>query len=91
MATKFGKWLNKRIKSSFRLVSVNAVNTIMVQSDTSLTDLKKVAKDNADKMALEAAQKKAEADALLTKVNILNSNSGDIRDALIELDTAEGK
>ena len=87
MATKFGKWFRR----TARLVTVNAVNTVLVQSGTSLTALKEVAKTKANDMQVESADKQLKADALLAQVNILTKNSGEITEALEELGAAEGK
>jgi len=89
--SNFGVWLNKKVKKSFRLVSVNALNTVLAQSGTNLTGLKMAAQKKADTFELTAAKKQVKADELSTEATILSRNSRAIKTALNELDIAEGK
>jgi len=85
-----GKWLQKKVKGTFRLMSVSAVNTVLAQADTSLTDAKVKAQGMADQFKLSASKKQEEADRLSTEASIANKNSRTIQTALDEIDNAEG-
>jgi len=87
---KLGKWLNRKVKGSFRLVSVSAVNTVLAQSDTSLTDAKVKAQKNAEQFQLSASKAQEQANKLATEARIANNNSRTIQNALDEIDNAEG-
>jgi hypothetical protein len=91
MANALSKWFHRQLKSTFRVVSVNAVNTVMAQSDTSLTKLKATAKKNANVMAIKSSNLKTQASKMITEAVLLDSDSTEIKNALKELDTAEGK
>jgi len=87
---KLGAWLNKKVKGSFRLVSVSAVNTVLAQADTSLTDAKTKALGVSESLQLSASVAQVEADKLATKARLERAKSKTIQNALDEIDNAEG-
>lgn len=91
MATKFGKWLGRNVRKSLRVVSPYAVRTILQESGTSLTALKEVAKGNAILKEADATDKQTKAQKLAVEAGALFESSTAIKDALDELDSADGK
>ena len=73
-----------------QLVSVSAVNTVLAQADTSLTDAKVKAQGMAEKFKLSASRAQEQANKLATEARIASTNSRTIQNALDEIDNAEG-
>jgi len=91
MATKLGKWLGRSVRKSLKVVSPHAVRTILQESGTSLTALKEVAKSNAVIKEADATDKQTKAQKLAVEAKALFEDSTTIKNALAELDSADGK
>jgi hypothetical protein len=91
MATKLGKWLGRNVRKTLKVVSPHAVRTVLAESGTSLSALKDVAKTNAVAKEVDATDRQTKADKLAVEARALFESSNTIKDALDELDSADGK
>jgi hypothetical protein len=91
MATKLGKLISRKVRSGLKLVSSNAIRTVLAESNTNLDALKEVAKANAIAKEADATDKQAKANKLAVEASALFGASKDIKNALAELDSADGK
>lgn len=89
--TRFGKWIGRSVRSTLKVVSPNAVRTILQESNTSLSALKEVARSNAEKHEIVGKENLAKAAQLAVSAKSSLSKATDINYALAELDSADGK